>query len=95
MSTINGRTTPPDRTIDMFHLSDLDYLDTLLDGFERLDFEACYCSVFDECWTTKMTTLVASEPVEACSHSEDPSRSRRPRPGAADKPDESSPAFGI
>ena len=67
MSTINGRTIPPDRRIEMFKLSDLEYLDAILEGFERLDLEACYCSVFDECWTTKMTTFGASEPVEGCA----------------------------
>lgn len=67
MSTINGRTIPPDRTIEMFNLSDLEYLDAILENFEQVDFEACYCSVFDECWTTKMTTFGASEPAENCS----------------------------
>jgi len=67
MSTVNGRTIPPDKTIEMFKLSDLEYLDAILDDFERVDFEACYCSVFDECWTTKMTTFGASEPVESCA----------------------------
>lgn len=66
MSTINGRTIPADKTIDMFNLSDLQHLETILENFDRLDFEACYCSVFDECWTTKMTTFGASEPTEGC-----------------------------
>jgi hypothetical protein len=30
----------------------------------RITIEACYCSVFDECWTTKV--LTPSEPVRAC-----------------------------
>lgn len=71
MSTINGRTIPPDRTIEMFNLSDLEYLDAILEDFERVDFEACYCSVFDECWTTKMTTFGASDPVERCARTDD------------------------
>lgn len=66
LSTINGRTIPPERTIEMFSLSDLEHLEAILEEFERLDFEACFCSVFDECWTTRMTTFGASEPVEAC-----------------------------
>ena len=69
VSTINGRTIPPDRTIEMFDLSDLEHLDAILENFERVEFEACYCSVFDECWTTKMTTFGASEPVEGCTRS--------------------------
>ncbi|MBU2677004.1 MAG: hypothetical protein KJP16_07955, partial [Gammaproteobacteria bacterium] len=69
--TINGRTIPPDKRIEMFKLSDLEHLDAILEGFERLDFEACYCSVFDECWTTKMTTFGASEPVEGCARTDE------------------------
>ena len=71
MSTINGRTIPPDRRIEMFKLSDLEYLDAILEGFERVDFEACYCAVFDECWTTKMSTFGASAPVEGCAQMDD------------------------
>ncbi len=71
MSTINGRTIPPDRRIEMYELSDLAHLDSILENFERMDFEACYCSVFDECWTTKMSTFGASEPVESCARSDD------------------------
>ena len=70
MSTINGRTIPPDKTIEMFKLSDLEYLDAILVNFERVDVEACYCSVFDECWTTKMTTFGASEPVDSCTRTD-------------------------
>ena len=71
MSTINGRTIPPDRRIEMFKLSDLEHLEAILEGFERVDFAACYCSVFDECWTTKMSTFGASESVEGCARSDD------------------------
>jgi hypothetical protein len=71
MSTINGRTIPPDRTIEMFNLSELEHLEAILENFESLDFEACYCSVFDECWTTKMTTFGASEPIEGCARTDD------------------------
>ncbi|MEL7448686.1 MAG: hypothetical protein AAFN78_05725 [Pseudomonadota bacterium] len=70
MSTINGRTIPPDKTIEMFNLSDLSHLEPILENFERLDFEACYCSVFDECWTTKMSTFGAAVPVEGCRSTE-------------------------
>lgn len=71
MSTINGRTIPPERRIEMYNLLDLEHLEVILDDFERIDFEACYCSVFDECWTTRMTTFGASEPVESCTRADD------------------------
>ena len=37
--------------------------------FERLDFEACYCSVVDECWTTGYSGFGTATPVDGCSRS--------------------------
>jgi hypothetical protein len=71
MSTISGRTIPADKTLEMFNLSDLEHLQAILADFDRLDFEACYCSVFDECWTTKMTTFGSAQPVEQCERADD------------------------
>jgi len=70
MSVINGRTIPPDKTVRIFELSDIDMLEPILAEFGRLDFEACYCSIFDECWTTKYSAFGASEPVESCTRSD-------------------------
>ena len=69
-STINGRTIPPDRTVRMFDLNDTDLTSDLIAQFERLDFEACYCSVFDECWTTKFSTFGAATQVDSCKRSD-------------------------
>ncbi|MEO1035931.1 MAG: hypothetical protein AAFX44_10260 [Pseudomonadota bacterium] len=71
VSTMIGRTIPPGRTVEMFRLADLEHLEPILDDFDRLEFEACYCSVFDECWTTKRTTFGVSEPVASCLRSDD------------------------
>ncbi len=65
-STINGRTIPPDRLVTMFDLSNTELARELVDQFDRLDFEACFCSVFDECWVTTYSGFGAAEPVEAC-----------------------------
>ena len=70
MSVINNRTIPPDKTVRMFELADMDLLNIILDEMDRLEFEACYCSIFDECWTTKNTAFGASEPVESCTPSD-------------------------
>lgn len=70
-STINGRTIPPDRLVTMFDLNDTELAAALIAEFGRLDFEACYCSVFDECWTTKYSTFGGATPVESCSRSDD------------------------
>lgn len=65
-STINGRTIPPDRIVTMFELSGEELVADILREFERLDFSACYCSVFDECWTTSYKVFGAATPVETC-----------------------------
>ena len=65
-STINGRTIPPDRSVTMFNLSDTHLTFDIIAEFDRLDFEACFCSIFNECWTTSYSTFGGSEPVEIC-----------------------------
>ena len=69
-STINGRTIPPDRTIRMFELADVDLIFEILGNYERLEYTACYCSIFDECWTTSDSTFGVAEPVQNCPSSE-------------------------
>lgn len=53
-STINGRTVPAERMITMFDLSNIEISTSIVAEMDdgRLNFEACYCSVFDECWKT-------------------------------------------
>jgi hypothetical protein len=70
-STINGRTIPPDRSIKMFDLSNVEFVVPIVAEFERLDFEACFCSVFDECWKTSYSAFGATEPVAECKSSAD------------------------
>lgn len=70
-STINGRTIPPDRMITMFDLSNTEIAADIVANFERLNFEACYCSVFEECWKTDYTAgFAGAKPVAACATSE-------------------------
>jgi hypothetical protein len=70
-STINGRTIPPERTVTMFDLNDTELAPELIDEFNRLDFTACFCSVFDECWKSSYSTFGATTQVESCQRSED------------------------
>ena len=70
-STINGRTIPVDRRVSMFDLRDSSIAQRMLAEFERLDFAACYCSVFDECWQTSYRTFGAAAEVESCESSVD------------------------
>ena len=69
-SSINGRTIPPDRSVTMFDLVDTHLASEIVDGFERLDFSACYCSVFDECWTAGYAAFGAPATVDHCQRSE-------------------------
>lgn len=70
-SSINGRTLPADREIVMFDLADERYAPGIVSEFERLDYEACYCSVFDECWIASYSGYGAHEAVEACRRDDD------------------------
>lgn len=65
-SSISGRTIPAERQVTMFDLSNTDLAADIIDNFDRLEFEACFCSVFDECWTTSFSTFGVSQPVEQC-----------------------------
>lgn len=65
-STINGRTIPAERRITMFDLSSTELASEIMGTFDRLEFKACFCSVFDECWTTSYSTFGKVEPVQQC-----------------------------
>ena len=69
-STINGRTIPPDRSVTMLDLNDTEFTGQIMAEFDRLDFEACFCSIFDECWTTSYSTFGVANSVESCERSD-------------------------
>lgn len=69
-STINGRTIPPERKVTMMNLNDTELTGPLLREFDRIDFEACFCSIFGECWTTKYSTFGAAREVESCARTD-------------------------
>ena len=70
-STINGRTIPPERREVIFELNSLQYAGELADEFSRLEMEACFCSIFDECWMASYGSLGVAEPVEQCVRSDE------------------------
>ncbi len=69
-STINGRTIPADRLVTMFQVSDTSLVPELVREFDRLDFRACFCSIFDECWTTSYSAVGITAPVGTCNPGE-------------------------
>ena len=73
-STINGRTIPAERMITMFDLDTAGVAREIVEGMNsgRLNFEACYCSVFDECWKTDyQADLNSARPVQQCLRDKD------------------------
>ena len=56
---------------EVIELADVDLIFEILGNYERLEYTACYCSIFDECWTTSDSTFGVAEPVESCPSSED------------------------
>ena len=69
LSRISGRTIPPDRTVTMMTLDDGELAEKILAESDRLDFEACFCSIFDECWKTSNSAFGAATPVDSCQRS--------------------------
>jgi hypothetical protein len=71
-STINGRTMPAERTIKMFDLSNAEIAADIVREFERFNYEACFCSVFGDCWKTDFWGNIESDaPVLECSPDDD------------------------
>lgn len=73
-STINGRTIPAERMVTMFQLDTTEVAREIVAGMNagRLNFEACYCSVFDECWKTDyQADMGAAMPVRQCTRDKD------------------------
>jgi hypothetical protein len=55
----------------MFDLASTELAAEIIENFDRLEFEACFCSVFDECWTTSYSSFGSAAPVDACHPGED------------------------
>lgn len=69
-SRISGRTIPPDRLVTMMKLDDRELAEKILAEIDRLDFEACFCSIFDECWKTSNSDFGAATQVDSCQRSD-------------------------
>ena len=68
-SVINGRTIPVEGFIKMFELNEPALARDIVRESHRLDYQACYCSFFDECWITSMSAYGTKEPVDVCPSS--------------------------
>lgn len=65
-STINGRIIPAGRQIIMFDLNEMGLASEIASAMDRFDMEACYCSVFDECFVSRYSSLGDARPVANC-----------------------------
>src|SRR5262245_27204917 len=68
-STILGTIVPAQRNVGVFQYVGHADVEQLNREMGRLEFSACFCSVFEECWTTKSTATQA-EKVESCTTDE-------------------------
>jgi len=59
MSSVNGTVLPPslnrETTIEMVKLTDPDLVRLFLDAQNRFEMEVCYCSVYDDCWVSRLS----------------------------------------
>ena len=69
-SSINGAILPAERSVQMFRLSDKVLAKRIYENMDGLDFSACYCSVFDQCWITRYGEYGDAEPVASCERDE-------------------------
>jgi hypothetical protein len=65
-STILGMIVPAQRNVQMFQYVNQPNAQRIYREMDRLDYAACFCSVFDECWVTTDKTTQA-EKVESCA----------------------------
>lgn len=65
-STIMGRTIPAGRSIDMFSLTETKLASDINANVDRLEFEACFCSVFNECWTASSQDFDLNREIAGC-----------------------------
>ncbi len=52
------------------HLPDAQFVGEIVQADKRLIYEACYCSIFGECWPVSATSYGA-EPVDAIRPGDD------------------------
>ena len=70
-STVNGVIIPAGQTVHVFEYANQPDVEQIFKAMERLDFFACFCSVFDDCWRTSYRQSARAEPVERCENDAD------------------------
>ena len=62
--SINGRVLAPEALVRIFGIEG-PLADSVGANLDRLEMHICYCSVYDDCWTTTLLRFDA-QPVEVC-----------------------------
>lgn len=59
-SVVNNRVIGPGEEIKLFHIwgADLTKIDGMFESLKQIKYTICYCSVYDECWTSQGLTVV-------------------------------------
>jgi hypothetical protein len=71
-STINGMIIPAGHSVQMFQYVDQPDAEQIYKEMtDRMNFSACFCSVFDECWQTYFQGIPNAEPIERCEKNGD------------------------
>ena len=65
-TTIMGRTIPAGRSIEMFGVTAPELANDINANIDRIDFQACFCSVFNECWTARYKDFDTTSEVAGC-----------------------------
>jgi len=68
---LSGSTLPAGRHIELIRIRGNDSVGEISANFDRLDFEACYCSVFDECWVVTFQKAGTNKEVARCEPDSD------------------------
>jgi hypothetical protein len=59
-SAVNYRVLAPGEEIRLFHMTGKGIdIDKMIESFKRVKYTVCYCSIYDECWTSQGVEVVA------------------------------------
>jgi len=70
-STINGMIIPAGKSVQMFQYINQPNAEQIYKEMARMNFSACFCSVFNDCWWTYFQGTSSAEPTDSCQKDAD------------------------
>ena len=65
-SVVDNRVLAPGEEIRLFHMTGKGInIEKMIESFRRVKYTVCYCSIYDECWTSQGMKVVAGCNVES------------------------------